>query len=285
MKNLSLLFLTVILGACSRVNFAPTSSSVPAPSNNSSSSDEPSLPGPPSLICGPNQVKIQRPTRVLFVVDQSGSNVNGPYEAPGAATDPLKSFRGQVMQQFYQANRGKDNVSWGLTVFNKNYAENLMTDSSGQSVPFSPLASDFDSALKSFAAREDVGETPYRAALNMVKGVIANDLATAPPYVYYLVAFMTDGYPTDYCPNAGEVLCPGRILESQIDADVQSIVNLANGAIQFSTVYYGQSDSDAAKRLQRMASLGLGQFIDTNQSLEVKLNDILEVDQEICVEK
>lgn len=271
---------TVIMtmAACAKMEFAP----VEQMADKSLAIVDPGK----TIVCGPNQVKIARPTRVLFVVDQSGSNVNGPYEAPGQATDPQKSFRLQVMREFYQANQSKANLSWGLNVFNGTAAANLMTSSGGQSVPFSPLASDFNNALVSFNSRSDVGVTPYRAALNMVKQVISADLPTAPAHVSYLVAFLTDGYPTDYCPNSPtEVSCAGRILESQIDADVQSIANLGNGAVQFSTVYYGKPDSDAAKRLSRMAVIGGGEFVDTNTNVHVSLNDILSVEKEVCVEK
>ncbi len=279
---LATLALPFLLGACAKVSF----SSILPGTNSVNSSENLPLPPPTDIVCGPDQIKINRPTRVLFVVDQSGSNLNGPYEAPGEATDPTKQFRYNVMDQFYLANQEKDNLTWGLDVFNASSAINLMTDSSGQSPSFSGLAPDFYKALTQFYYRKDEGQTPYKAALSLVKQNIATDLLTAPKYVSYLVVFMTDGYPTDYCPGSPtEYTCPGKILEDQIDTDVRAISSLAPDAVQFSTVYYGKPDSDAAKRLSRMASLGQGQFIDTNTTLEVKLNDLLELNTEVCVKK
>lgn len=264
----------MMVGACAKVDFAP------APLDQAATSVDPVK----TVVCGPDQVKVTRPTRVLFVVDQSGSNINGPYEAPGMATDPQKTFRTGVMQEFYQSNQSKANLSWGLTVFNGTSAKNLMKHS-GSTVPFSSSANDFSAALTSFTQRTDVGQTPYKAALSLVKQTITNDIATAPKYVNYLVAFITDGYPTDYCPTVSEEGCPGQIMDSSIDSDLQAVVDAAKGSVQFSTVYYGKPDSDAAKRLQRMAGIGSGEFIDTNTTSHVNLNDIMEVEQEVCVEK
>lgn len=278
-RTILLLTSTMVLGACAKVNFAPVDLE-------SIQNVAPNIVVPdPQIICGINQEKITRPTRVLFIVDQSGSNVNGPYEAPGEASDAKKKFRSDVMAQFYQSNRSKANLSWGLSVFNAKDAVNLLTDSSNRSAPFSTVPDDFNNAFNRFLAREDVSHTPYKAALTLTKQMIEKDKLTAPEHVAYLVVFITDGYPTDYCPSSSELTCPGKILESKIDADVKAISNVMPEAVQFSTVYYGKSDSEAAKRLLRMAKIGGGQFVDTNTTKEVKLNDILTVDKEICVEK
>lgn len=265
---------TMMVSACAKVDFAP------AVAEQAATSVDPVK----TVVCGPNQTKVTRPTRVLFVVDQSGSNINGPYEAPGQATDPQKTFRTGVMQEFYQSNQSKATLSWGLTVFNDTSATNLMKHS-GSTVPFSSTSNDFSSALTSFTQRTDVGQTPYKAALNLVKQTITNDMATAPKYVNYLVAFITDGYPTDYCPTPSTTGCPGQIMDSSIDTDLRAVITAAKGSIQFSTIYYGKPDSDAAKRLQRMAGIGGGEFVDTNTTSHVNLNDIMEVEQEVCVEK
>jgi von Willebrand factor type A domain len=281
-KTILLLTASMTLGACAKMNFAPANLT----DQGTESIDDVIVPPPgPGIECRKDQVKINRPTRVLFIVDQSGSNVNGPYEAPGVASDAKKKFRGDVMSQFYQANRSKTNLSWGLTVFNATSALNLLTDSSNKVVPFSTVPNDFNNAFTRFLSREDVGHTPYKAALSLAKQMIEGDKTSAPQHVSYLVVFMTDGYPTDYCPKSSDLTCPGKILENKIDADVKAISDIIPGDIQFSTVYYGKSDSEAAKRLNRMAKIGSGQFVDTNTTKEVKLDDILNVDKEVCVEK
>ncbi len=266
---LSLAALLVFLCGCSGVNFTPTNLEKTSALSTCTTSAE----------------KVDRPTRVLFLVDQSGSNINGPYDLPGQATDPIKTFRLGVMSAFFELNEHKSNISWGLSVFNNVSAENLTLDSLGSGIPFSQTAADFSQALLRFSARADVGGTPYRAAFLKAKELIQADFPTSPEHVAYLIAFLTDGYPTDYCPGGpSEVLCPGRLLESQIDSDLNDVLSIAPDAIQFSTVYYGKPDSTAAQRLKRMADLGKGEFVDTNFTSHVNLNDLLEVEKTVCTE-
>lgn len=233
--------------------------------------------------CQPGQVVVVRPSKVVFVVDQSGSNINGPYGFPGMATDPDKSFRYGVMSEFFQEHGAKQHVSWGFVTFNASSAQGLIHSGNPQQPHFTNNPTSMIGAFADFATATDVGVTPYKAALDMVRGMIERDMQTALPGTQYLVAFITDGHPTDYCPGGpNEVECPGRILDDLLDADVRTLVNVANERIQFSTVYYGLPNTDAAQRLARMASMGGGQFVDTNTSSEIRLNDVLEVTRPIC---
>ncbi|MES3037576.1 MAG: vWA domain-containing protein [Bdellovibrionota bacterium] len=232
----------------------------------------------PPLVCQPGQVKVTRPSRVLFIVDQSGSNLNGPFENPAKGTDPQKTFRTTVMNDFVSTNKDKAHVSWGLTVFNGSSAQSLVSADSKE-VPFSNVA-DFGSALDLFKARKDSGDTPYKAALKKALQYVATDLISAPKNTAYLIAFITDGFPTDYCPGFSNN-CPGQVEEHLIDADVRKISKL-NKNVKFSTVYYGEPNGEATARLQRMADAGNGQFVDSNVSSKIDLNDIIEIEQEVC---
>jgi hypothetical protein len=238
---------------------------------------------PGEVNCEPGKIEVVVPTKVVFVVDQSGSNLNGPYGFPGMATDPSKSFRYGVMSEFFQEHGGKQHLGWGFVTFNGTQAQGLINDGNDQTPRFTSQPEEMVEAFADFAGATDVGNTPYRAALTMVRGMIQRDLATALPNTQYLVAFITDGHPTDYCPGGvAETYCPGAVLESQLDADVQSLVGVASTRVKFSTIYYGLPDTEAAQRLARMASMGGGQFVDTNSASEIKMNDVLSVPRPIC---
>lgn len=285
MKKIVLSFslgaVVMLLNACAKMNFQPTSSSI-----ESSEEITANPPKPKEIVCEPTEKIVNRTTRVLFLVDQSGSNLNGPYEFPGAATDPQKKFRTKIIDEFHLLHQNKKHISWNLSVFQKNTAQSLVNNSEIEGFPFSPVTIDFQNAIASFKERKDQGETPYRAALTLAGQMIAKDLLIAPEDVQYLVVLMTDGYPTDYCPGGlGEVLCPGKILEQELFHDVRVLLQLNPGNVQLSTVYYGKADSEAANRLKAMSELGSGEFVDTNITTEVKLNDLLKVEVPVCVEK
>lgn len=278
-KFLSVVLITVVCG-CSQTKFSP----VDASSNTSLNDGHNDTGG--GQTCSTNQISVSRPAKVLFVVDQSGSNVQGADGLSSVGTDPDKKFRLSVLQKFYNDYSKKENVSWGLAAFNNGQAKNLMQNSLGITVPFSSKASDFKNAITTFSKRSDVGGTPYKSALNLITGIIALDRLSAPAHVIYLVVFLTDGYPTDYCASdLSSSNCTGPTLNQKIFDDVVAIKNLVPDSVQLSTAYYGLPDTSAANRLQQMALAGSGQFVDTNKSTGVQLNDLIKVEQEVCVPK
>jgi hypothetical protein len=138
-------------------------------------------------------------------------------------------------------------------------------------------------ALAAFQASRDVGLTPYRKAIETVRDMIRSDLVNGDPDTHYLIAFLTDGFPTDYCEGGpGETLCPGRVREAELDSHLAEIRRLSPSTIQFSTVYYGIPDQEATARLSRMARLNGGEFVDTNLTTRVRIDDILKVPQNVC---
>ncbi len=214
---------------------------------------------------------------MMFIIDQSGSNVNGPNDTPGTATDPLKSFRSGVISSFYNAHASDPNLLWSFVAFNNDSAVSLMPSS------YFSNSADFSTALQSFAARPDQNATPYKAAISGAHAQIQQDLLTAPSNQNYLIEFITDGYPTDYCPGTtAQSNCPGQIMDSEIQSDISSLVALAPGRIQFGTVYYGPTDTSAQARLVNMALAGGGQYINANLTQQVNLNNTLTIPTTNC---
>ncbi|MCB0411659.1 MAG: hypothetical protein KDD22_03990, partial [Bdellovibrionales bacterium] len=125
--------------------------------------------------------------------------------------------------------------------------------------------------------------TPYKAAFNFIRETIKKDLLTADEKTQYLVAFITDGYPTDYCPDpVGIPNCKNDFDESVMFNDLKTVLKTAKDRIQFGAVYYGPPDEKAAARLRKMADLGGGQFVDTNKDDGIKLDDVITVPKPSC---
>lgn len=271
MKTLSstVLVLTLLTGCNSNIAFQGS----PSAASDSLATEKPPTDGS-DLICQPGQVTVTKPTKFILVVDQSGSNVNGPYEHPGQATDPAKVLRYGAIAEFFLLHGSKSHVSWSFVTFNGTIAHALTNSGSDQSPVFTNFTG-MSAALEEFHNKQDVGPTPYLPALQMVRNLIAQDLQVGGgSESQYRIAFLTDGYPTD--------LPVGQALENAIDVGVSSIVSLAPSAIQFSTVYYGLPDATASPRLQRMATLGQGEFLDVSSTRSLHLGDLIEVPKPSC---
>jgi hypothetical protein len=223
-----------------------------------------------SASCQNGTTTANKPTKFLFIVDQSGSNLDGPYEHPGQATDPSKTFRYGVISEFVQKHGGKSTINWGFISLRSPNAQSMISG-------FGDTAA-MNTALQTFLSTPDAGDTPYKSALQLARDTIAQDLGKNGTVTFqYRIAFLTDGYPTDYCTDPTLTLCPGAMQETALDNDVQSVINAAPGLVQMSTVYYGLPDSVASARLQRMAAKGNGQFVDTNVTKTINLDDVMKV--------
>jgi hypothetical protein len=255
---------------CGQVRFTQikNSSTVSIPKANASAGDIVSVP------CGSDSITV--PIKILFVVDQSGSNVQTYNGLPDGtcgrragcvpATDPKKSFRGNSISAFYKRYQNKENFSWGFESFSKKLAQSLIRENN-KNVPFGN-AQAMQAAMISFSKSKDGGATPYLAALSYAYGAISHDpdlSSTAEFAAKYYIVFMSDGYPTD--TNVG-----------QINSAVQTLVALAPTRINLSTVYYAtQYDRHAASVLQRMAFSGNGQFVnvDINTISKISVRDLI----------
>jgi hypothetical protein len=269
-----------LISGCGGVKFS--TGTLPA-GNNSNSSNPVVNPG------GGCQLKnLNRPVKVMFVVDTSGSNNSSTTDdgtvgctssnqncAP--ATDPLKTFRSGSITSFFNTFKAKTNFSWGFEVFSGTIAQPYIS-TNGQSATFGN-ASAMASAITQFNSETDNNGTPYLAALSEAHSAIASDpdLNSTNPYLpLYFIVFMSDGYPTDALSGSNPVVVDTGALNSSIS----SILSLAPGRITFSSIYYGTiNDPNAAGTLQGMATVGQGQFVNVNtgSTSSIVINDLITV--------
>jgi hypothetical protein len=127
--------------------------------------------GIPEVPCGQDTLSI--PIKVLFVVDQSGSNAkaykglrNGTCGGRAGcvpATDPKKTFRSGSISDFFNRYKTKQNFSWGFESFQKKVAQSLIWENK-VNVAFGK-AQAMQAAIIKFQKDRDGGATPYLAAL------------------------------------------------------------------------------------------------------------------------
>lgn len=233
----------------------------------------------PAGQCSVDLIEKPIPTNVLFIIDQSGSNVTGQFDSDGKGTDPEKIFRFGIMNRFIANHGSKEHLRWNLVTFAGTSAKSLVNDSGK---PFTGTLAFIIQALDQFMKSKDGGFTPYKAALSKAKQLVEQNESLNPDKNSTLIAFLTDGFPTDYCANSWQTNCPGQIQENQIDEDVRKILAASSGNVKFSTIYYGPPDPPSSTRLERMAKVGGGQFVDLNQSSNIDLNDVIQVPEQNC---
>ena len=195
-------------------------------------------------------------TKIMFVVDQSGSN---------GTTDGSKQRRTDAMQDLYNKYSGNRYVEWGLISFQDSGATAFISD------PYFQPASAVPAALSRFSSTTDMGGTPYKSAIFEVTAAITEDLenSTEETEANYEIIFLSDGVPTDYGTP---------INDQQIFDDIKRLIELAEGRIHFSTVYYNVSsnaDPAAAMRLEQMAEVGAGKFLDASNGGSIDLDGLI----------
>lgn len=230
-----------------------------------------------ALRCVPGTTAVTKPTKFLFLVDQSGSNLNGPFEHPGMATDAAKSFRYGAINEFFGKYSNNQTMKWGFVSFQGSLAVSRIGGGFSDKTAMS-------SALSAFLSSTDVDATPYRAALRAARDMIQADIIASGSVQYlYRIAFLTDGYPTDYCNDPMNTYCPSEVNDSAVVADINALTALSPD-IQLSTVYYGLPDLSATARLANMASVGKGQFVDASVLRDIHLDNVIEVPKVCPVE-
>lgn len=199
------------------------------------------------------------PIKVMFVVDTSGSN------AGTGGSDPSKAVRGGSIAQFFTTYQTRSNFAWGFLYFSGSVASSLVGGTS--SPQFTASASQMQQAISSFYGIQDYGLTPYMAALNMARQAVQND-TTAPSNTKYVVVFLSDGLPDPIVDDA------------TLRAGVKALLGVRPGQVSFNAIYYGDADVAANTRLKMMATVGLGQFLDTNNNPTGKqfvISDVINV--------
>lgn len=255
---------------------------------------ETASPGEPGIVppttttttCTTSNVEaISRPTKILFLVDTSGSNAETTYNpgtcgqsvCPSPATDPRKSFRGGALSDFLSRFSHKANFNWSFATFSQDHAEALVNSGYDQSPTFAADPNVMQYALNIFASMRDYGNTPYHAALSLAATAIMNDPDRASPaQPNYFVILLTDGFPTDYYVN-------GNFNLQLMTSDVQNLLATAPGQVNLSTLYYGlTNDPTAISLLRNMASMGGGQFAAATSTSQFKIDDIIPGSQRNC---
>lgn len=193
-------------------------------------------------------------TKILFIVDKSGSNVN-----PG--TDPNGMYRVGTISAFYDLHKTNQFTKWGLVSFQGAGATPEILDETGLAGGFSNDVNVVSAAVQTLAANNN-GGTPYQAAIAAAASTITNDVARNPTErSKYVVVFISDGEPSP------------AVTDPILQTDVTNLVAL--GDLTFHTVYYGPVNAAASSRLLRMANWGRGKFLDTNVSGRIPLDSLI----------
>ena len=221
--------------------------------------------------CRTDYVNVNKDVKVLFVVDNSGSNVNIN------GTDIDKKWRLATINKFIQTYQNKSNFYYGLITFQNSVATPQIR--SGDVGIFTNNLSMVTQGVANFASTPDAGATPYQAAINLTKQMINEDLKlkSSKPTAY-VVVMISDGYPSDsrYTETNGI---------ANLKADTKTLVDMAPGMIGVNTVflYNAVKPSSAGKEpLQAMAAVGGGTFIIADSNQTVSIADSIKVPQEIC---
>ncbi len=221
-----------------------------------------------SLFCAEPPKIIGQTTKILFIVDQSGSNVTG--NTTGASpTDPDKSRRKGAIEKFYNSHKGNQYIKWGFISFNVNSTDSFIPASQNY---FGDDA-DLEAAIDQFEAKTDDNGTPYGTALALAQTAIKNDLKLPEnDSTNYEIIFMSDGVPnSDQFYSAGNYDYPG------LYSLIEDIVKISEGRIHLSTVYYySESELDLAERMQKMAEHGRGHYLDAGTDGSIDIEDLIQ---------
>jgi uncharacterized protein YegL len=280
----------------------PTATPIATPSPTPPNSTPTPTPTPFDPGCTTDNVEaIYRKTKIIFVVDASGSNVNTtanygstskcgqPGQPCTLPTDPNKSFRNTAISNFLARFRHKENFSWAFNIFGNNESRALVNFAGDQTRPaISYDPSKLDAALTTFrTAVNDYGNTPYEKAIQLAGRAIENDSElnsgsglTRPNY---MVVMLTDGFPTDYFnvqmtpgSTSSDAEFYARFQTAKMNADLEALLNKAPGRVTLSTVYYGQdNDPYATWLLKEMAKSGNGQFASVSDTSNFKIDDVI----------
>ncbi len=204
--------------------------------------------------CTMSPEDIDRHTKFLFIVDKSGSN---------GSTDPGATKRADNIDLFYQDNKDNESFQWGLITFQNGDSNAEISDGNPDNPIFTTEENQVNDAIDSLRSG-DSGSTPYRAALNLARKAIEDDIELYPEEDnIYMLFFITDGVPTDY--NGDQALY----------ADVKNLVDLVDNRIFLSTAYYGPGNGSAENRLREMADVGKGKFVNFNNTDNLDFNDLI----------
>lgn len=251
-QSLLLLSATTAFSSCGDLKVTPMPSLQPPVVTKKSNAE----------FCTPDPASQSTETRILFVIDKSGSN---------DTTDPAGERRYGAINNFFSKYDENDKIKWGLIEFQNDLASSAFEN------PYFRAAAEFAPAISSSQAKDDSGSTPYRAAIAQISDAIQDELLGSSSSIKFNfeIVFLSDGMPTDY----GQ-----PVDEAKVVSDVQKLVELSVGNVHLSTVYYNLSstaDSSSANRLNNMAVKGFGQYQDASAGQELNFDELIKFGTEI----
>lgn len=255
--------LVLVFQNCSNAKF--TTAVDPNASNAVSGNDGTN--GGDDSTCRPNTVDASKIVKVLFVVDNSGSNVG----EGGTATDPNKTWRSASLKTFFDAYSGRSNFHYGLITFQRSSATPQITVNG--SAGFTNNMALVESGVDKFKNTADGGTTPYKAALSMAKSIIDSDLQDhAADKASYVMVMISDGKATDYREP------------DQVIPDASAIKSLAPAQVSLNSIYYYASAfvEDDTKYLRNISTVGGGAFVTANSNQTLKIEDVIRVPGSGC---
>lgn len=218
---------------------------------------------PEALFCTPDPGSQSTETRILFVIDKSGSNNK---------TDPGGNRRYDAINNFFNKYTDNDKIKWALIEFQDSKATSSFSN------PYFRNANEFATVIPTSQANTDVGGTPYRAAITEISAAVRDELLSSNSQIKlnFEIVFLSDGVPTDY---GDPVIDDGKIM-----TDVKNLTEISLGLIHLSTVYYNLSDTadtKAALRLKSMASVGQGEFQDASDGQDLNFDKLIKFGTDI----
>ncbi len=217
------------------------------------------LSGPPIVtgkgeLCVTEPEEVKRWLKFLFIIDKSGSN---------SGTDRNADKRAGNIERFLRANMQATNQQYGMIWFADDEAGAYINDGDDKIPTFTPEISKALNATNKLRD-QDGGATPYKAALQLARTAIEHDQELYPEEEpFYMLFFVSDGEPTDIAR------------ESELNDLVRSLITIDPKNIALSTAYYGNNGEGAIERLERMARLGNGKFINFEASANWDFNDLI----------
>ncbi len=192
------------------------------------------------------------------MVDNSGST---------ASTDPKQFYRRQVVQEFLTTYGNYQNFQYAFGMFS----------TYGEETSFGNAAS-LSASLTAFETVSAGQTTNYDAAFSAIDESIVS-VAKPGDGWKYVVVFMSDGQPKDLGSTATQQVSGISNLVNSLFAKVAALGSSAT----VSSVYFGPaSDATAINNLNVMATLGGGQFVNTNITTHLVISDIITVPGQVC---
>ena len=230
-EKLILLLFVITLSGCVDVKLIPgkTSEGISIPSKKDD-----------NVFCITDPVKESGSTKMIFVVDVSGSN--GQNDADG-------SKRADSIDKFVRTLSVEGSYQYGLITF-AGGSTSVIKDNDGNP-GFTYDLNEFYKATQTIRDNPAGGGTNYLPAIAMTKRAIKNDINRFPDErSSYVVFFISDGRPND----KGSI---SKIVDLIGDVDI----TIDGRKIYLSAAFYGGESRDAINRLEEMAKEGGGGFV------------------------